>query len=81
MTLKIISAEKILFEGEVRSVTLPGELGQFTVLPRHASLVSTLVKGTIAYTASDTGERHTVEVEVEGGIADVDNDVVSVCIY
>ena len=79
MTLKIISAEKILFEGEVRSVTLPGELGQFTVLPRHASLVSTLVKGTIAYTASDIGERHTVEVE--GGIADVDNDVVSVCIY
>ncbi len=79
MTLKIISAEKILFEGEVRSVTLPGELGQFTVLPRHASLVSTLVKGTIAYTASDSGERHTVEVE--GGIADVDNDVVSVCIY
>ncbi len=79
MTLKIISAEKILFEGEVRSVTLPGELGQFTVLPRHASIVSTLVKGTIAYTASDSGERRTVEVE--GGIADVDNDVVSVCIY
>lgn len=79
MTLKIISAEKILFEGDVRSVTLPGELGQFTVLPRHASLVSTLVKGNISYTAAEGGERHTIEVE--GGIADVDNDVVSVCIY
>ncbi|MDE6125694.1 MAG: ATP synthase F1 subunit epsilon [Muribaculaceae bacterium] len=78
MTLKIISAEKILFEGEASSVTLPGELGQFTVLPRHASLVSTLVKGTVSYTAA-SGERHTVGVD--GGIADVDNDVVSVCIY
>lgn len=79
MTLKIISAEKILFEGDVRSVTLPGELGQFTVLPRHASLVSTLVKGFISYTPSDTAERQTAEID--GGIADVDNDVVSVCVY
>ena len=47
MVLKIISAEKVLFEGEASSVTLPGEMGQFTVLPRHASLVSTLVKGKI----------------------------------
>ncbi len=79
MTLKIISAEKILFEGEARSVTLPGEMGQFTVLPRHASLVSTLVKGIVSYTGADGADRHSVEVE--GGIADVDNDVVSVCVY
>ncbi len=79
MTLKIISAEKILFQGEVRSVTLPGEMGQFTVLPRHASLVSTLVKGTVSYTPDGDAGRQSVEVD--GGIADVDNDIVSVCIY
>lgn len=77
MVLKIISAEKILFEGEAASVTLPGEMGQFTVLPRHASLVSTLVKGKIKY--SEATERH--EIEVDGGIVDIDNNVVSVCIY
>ena len=77
MVLKIISAEKILFEGEAASVTLPGEMGQFTVLPRHASLVSTLVKGKIKY--SEATERH--EIEVDGGIVDIDNGVVSVCIY
>ena len=54
-------------------------MGQFTVLPRHASLVSTLVKGIVSYTGADGAERHSVEVE--GGIADVDNDVVSVCVY
>ena len=40
MTLKIISAEDILFEGEVTSVKLPGRMGAFTVLQNHASLVS-----------------------------------------
>jgi len=77
MTLKIISAEKVLFEGEAASVTLPGEQGQFTVLPRHAALVSTLVAGTIRYKLD--GEEH--EVQVGGGIADVDRDVISVCVY
>lgn len=77
MTLKIISAENVLFEGEATSVTLPGEMGRFTVLPHHASLVSTLVSGKIVY-KSGTDEQ---SVDVEGGIADVDNDVVSVCVY
>lgn len=77
MVLKIISAEKVVFEGETASVTLPGEMGQFTVLPRHASLVSTLVRGKIKY--SEGNERH--EIDVEGGIVDIDHDVVSVCIY
>ena len=77
MTLKIISAESILFEGEVESVTMPGSMGSFTVLSHHASLVSTLVKGKIAY--RDGSGVH--EVNVDGGIADVDNDVVSVCVY
>ena len=47
MTLKIISAEDILFEGEVSLVNLPGTNGQFTVLHNHASLVSTLVPGNV----------------------------------
>lgn len=79
MILKIISAQNVVFEGEATSVTLPGELGLFTVLPRHASLVSSLVPGKITYTATDGGERR--QVDVQGGIVDVDNDVVSVCIY
>lgn len=78
MTLKIISAEEIVFEGEVNSVTLPGEMGEFTVLRNHASLVSTLVPGKISYTEADGTE---AEREITGGIADVDNNVVSVCLY
>lgn len=77
MTLKVISAEKTLFDGQVSLVTLPGASGSFTVLENHASLVSVLVKGNIVY--QDAGNRR--QMEIEGGIADIDRNVVSVCIY
>lgn len=77
MTLRIISPADIVFEGEADSVVLPGEMGSFEVLPRHAALISTLVKGDIIYTAG--GEKHTVSTD--GGLVDVVNDTVSVCIY
>lgn len=77
MTLKIISAEDVLFEGEVSSVTLPGAKGLFTVLRNHASLISTLAPGVIAY-IENGAER---SVEIGGGLVDVDNNIVSVCIY
>lgn len=78
MTLKVISAEKILFSGEVELVTLPGEMGAFTVLHNHASLVSVLVPGVITYD-DKSAERKTISID--GGIVDVDNNVVSVCVY
>ena len=77
MTLKIISAEDILFQGEGSSVTLPGTLGSFTVLHNHASLISTLTPGLVTY--KEDGVENSVEIG--GGIVDVDNNVVSVCIY
>ena len=54
MTLKVISAEQILFDGQVSLVTLPGESGLFTVLENHASLVSALTKGTIELSKTPT---------------------------
>jgi len=78
MTLRIISTEYIVFQGEVKAVTLPGALGSFTVLPRHAALISTLTAGVVAYTTADCGE-HTAGIG--GGLVDVENDVISVCIY
>ena len=79
MTLKIISAVEIVYEGEVQSVTLPGTQGNFTVLQNHASLISTLSSGKIVYHTTDSSEP--VSVQVSGGLADVDNNIISVCIY
>ena len=77
MILKVISAADILYQGEVDSVTLPGAKGSFTVLNNHASLISTLDAGNIVY--SEKGVKS--EIAVAGGLVDVDNNVVSVCIY
>lgn len=80
MTLKIISAEKIEFEGAVSSVTLPGALGSFEVLPRHAALISSLVPGTMSFVPQDA-EAKPQSRAISGGVADIKNDVVSVCLY
>lgn len=77
MILKIISAEQIEFEGEVEQVTLPGTMGSFQILNNHAALISSLVAGTMSYVLGDKTE----EREIRGGIADVKNNVVSVCLY
>lgn len=77
MTLNIISAEKVEFTGEVSKVTLPGAQGLFTVLENHAALISSLVAGTLVYTVEDKEE----SMEIKGGIADVNHNVVSVCLY
>jgi F-type H+-transporting ATPase subunit epsilon len=77
MTLKIISTTEIVFEGTTDLVTLPGVMGSFTVLNKHASLISTLAPGDIVYHVDGVTQRF----HVNGGIVDIDNNVVSVCIY
>lgn len=78
MTLEIISSHKVIFKGDADMVTLPGELGSFTVLKNHASLISVLTKGKIVYRTDNGPENY---IDVAGGLADVDNNVISVCIF
>lgn len=77
MTLNIISAEKVEFTGEVSKVTLPGAQGLFTVLENHAALISSLVAGKMVYTVEGEDKL----LEIKGGVADVNHNVISVCLY
>ena len=47
--LEIVSPEKIIFNGEVEWVMLPGAKAPFTVLYNHAPLLSTLCAGEIRW--------------------------------
>lgn len=76
MKLEIITPEQIYFSGEVTSVSLPGKNGSFTVWQNHAPLITSLTKGKISY-MSDNNEN---EFTVDGGFAEVSNNIVSVCI-
>lgn len=77
MKLEIITPEKKVFTGEVKSVTLPGVLGLFTVLENHAPIISSLKEGRLNYT-SVTGEEYTVTIT--GGFVEVSNNKMNVCV-
>ncbi|MCL2652057.1 MAG: F0F1 ATP synthase subunit epsilon [Candidatus Azobacteroides sp.] len=76
MKLNIISPEKILFSGEVSSVTLPGAMGSFTILKDHAPIISKLGEGTITY-SFDGNE---VSLPVKDGFIEAKRNIVTVCV-
>lgn len=76
LKLRIISPEKMVFEGEVESVTLPGTAGAFTVLKNHAPIITSLERGRIIYKGPD-GSHETV---ISSGFAEVKDNILSVCV-
>lgn len=68
--LEIVSPARKVFEGEVKSVSIPGTLGNFQVLKNHAPLISTFTVGKIKI------EDHTgvTEFSTSGGVFEVKNN-------
>ena len=71
-----MSPEKLIFDGDVDSVTLPATLGRFTILPNHAPIVSSLTQGRLTYLTE--GEEQSIEVQ--GGVVDMSDNRVDVCV-
>ena len=76
MNLEIVSPEKIIYSGEAEAVTLPGLIGSFTILDRHAPIVSSLKKGTVRYRIDGKDK----EVIINEGFVEAKKNNVSVCI-
>ena len=73
LDLEIISPEKKVYSGKVKSVTIPGTKGNFQVLFNHAPLISTIEIGIIKLDLSDDSTR---VFTTSGGSAEVlDNKV------
>jgi F-type H+-transporting ATPase subunit epsilon len=77
LKLKIVSPERIEFDGEVESVLVPGSQGQFEILTDHAPIISTLDKGVVEY-GLPKGEK--VQLGILGGFVEVQQNVVSLCV-
>ena len=77
LKLKIVSPERIEFDGEVESVLVPGSQGEFEILNDHAPIISTLNKGTVVY-GLPKGEK--MQLEILGGFVEVQQNVVSLCV-
>ena len=63
IALKIITPEKIVFEGEVEQATLPVSDGEVTILPKHRAYIASLKVGEIV-TKKDGDENN---IAVVGG--------------
>ena len=68
MILEIITPEKEVFNGEISSVKLPGQTGEFEVLNNHASIISTLTSGDIRVI---TIEDETKKFTINGGVIEM----------
>ena len=71
MLVEIYTPEKKLFEGEAKSVMLPGADGSFGVLNKHAAIISALKKGQVKITSATEGEKI---FDIKGGVAEVFNN-------
>jgi len=67
---ELVSPERILVSEDVEQVVVPGEEGDFAVLPGHAPVISTLRPGVLDVTAP--GGRK--QLLVKGGFAQVEPD-------
>lgn len=49
LKLKILTHRKMIFEGDVSQITLPGKSGEMTFLPGHTFLISALKSGLLRW--------------------------------
>lgn len=68
MKLTVAKVDEVLFKGEAASLWCTGALGDITILPHHAPLVTPLKKGELKIV---DGEGKEIFIPVESGILEV----------
>lgn len=68
MKIEIITPDKKIYDGEIKSVRVPGKKGSFQVLKDHAPIISTLEKGLVRMVDLANTE---IIYEISGGVIEV----------
>lgn len=68
MKLEIITPDKTLFEGDIKSAIFPGSEGSFGVLNNHAPMIATLKAGKVELITEHNAKQ---EFIVKGGVLEV----------
>ena len=76
LKLKIVSPEKVVFQGDVDSVLVPGTLGSFEILKDHAPIISSLEVGKVEYVTQEGKQT----LDIQGGFVEVKKNEVSLCV-
>ena len=72
----VLSAEESILSGEATLVSLPGEVGELGILPRHTPLITRIKPGAVRIQRADNNEEEFVFVA--GGILEVQPHCVTV---
>ena len=96
MNLTVLTPDKTLFKGNIKSVKVPGALGEFQVLNNHAPIVSALESGkvtiigtgeSVKYYNSESGDIETGQLNgnqylfnIEKGFIEVLNNEISLLV-
>jgi F-type H+-transporting ATPase subunit epsilon len=68
MKLEIITPEKKLFEGSIKSAVFPGTEGSFGILNDHAPLIGTLKSGKVEIIDDNNNK---LDFDITGGVVEV----------
>jgi F-type H+-transporting ATPase subunit epsilon len=68
MKIEIITPDQKIYEGDIRSVRVPGKKGSFQVLKDHAPIISTLENGPVILVEQSGNE---TRFEINGGVIEV----------
>jgi F-type H+-transporting ATPase subunit epsilon len=68
MKIEIITPDRKVFEGDIKSVRVPGKMGSFQVLKDHAPIISTLENGPVIMV--DQAGKET-RYEISSGVIEV----------
>ena len=68
MKIEIITPDRKIYQGEIKSVRVPGKGGSFQVLKDHAPIISTLENGTVIIVDMANSEKI---FEISGGVIEV----------
>lgn len=75
ISLEIITPSKVIYSGNVKSITVPGTKGSFQVLYNHAPIISTFEIGRIKIVDTDDRE---LNFATSGGTVEVSNNKILV---
>jgi F-type H+-transporting ATPase subunit epsilon len=68
MKIEIITPDKKVYEGDIKSIRVPGKKGSFQVLKDHAPIISTLDNGIVIMVDQDNNEKR---YQIDGGVIEV----------
>ncbi len=77
LNLEVVTPSGLIYEGKVLEVTLPGEEGEFGVLPHHAALTTLLKAGVVDIEKED---KSVESIVVNWGVVQVDEEKVVVLV-